>query len=301
MEAITQELVKESRTQKLLRQLAIPADFGDPKLPKGFFSHSQYVSWKICGRAYEFKYVLQEKTPNYAPTTRGTAVHAGIEYVLKAKMLHAQFSLEEAKTVVERAFDREAARVQDWGKDDKDQPIDPLRVKDGAMKLFDAFAIHALPHINPIAVEYGFAKKFGDVPMVGWIDIIDEQAAMPIAGMSQEEAMLAPKKKVVADAKTGRAKWSEKELRTDTQLTVYSAVVGTPHVRIDSLLEQKKGCFYVPGPSERTPQDVEIVTEDINEVAGFVKKGIFPMTSIDNWSCNPQHCSFWHLCRGRKR
>jgi hypothetical protein len=301
MEAIQHEQVKESRTQKLLRELKVPADFGDPALPKGFFSHSQYVSWKICGKAYEFKYVLQEKTPNYAPTTRGTAVHAGIEYALKAKLLKKEFTLEQAREVVSKTFDREAENVLDWGKDDNDQAVDPGKIKDQAMKLFEAFAVHALPKINPLGVEKGFAKKFGDVPVVGWIDLIDEQPAMAAPGMTKEQLELAPKKRVTADTKTGRAKWSEHELRTDTQLTLYSGVEGTPDVRVDQLLAQKKGCTYVRGESVRTPQDVTILTEDINEVAGFVKKGVFPMACIDHWACNALHCSFWHLCRGRKR
>lgn len=293
--------IKESRTDKLLRQLNTPADFGDPGLPKGYFSHSQYTSWKICGRAYEFKYVLQEKAPNYANTTRGSAVHAAIEYILRAKMLKSLFTIEEGKSVLEKSFDRAAEGVLDWGKDANDEPVDPGKVKDTAMKLFEAFAIHALPKINPIAVEKGFAKRFGDVPMVGWIDTIDEQPALAVPGMSPEEAMLAPKKKVVADTKTGTKKWSATDLRNDTQLTLYSAVEGTPDVRIDLLAAQKSGCHYIPCPSARTPHDVEILAEDVNEVANLVKKGVFPMTAINHWSCNVKHCSFWHLCRGRKR
>ena len=50
---------KESRTEALLRQLGVDKSFLDPRLPKGFFSNSQYNSWLICGKAYEFKYVQQ--------------------------------------------------------------------------------------------------------------------------------------------------------------------------------------------------------------------------------------------------
>jgi hypothetical protein len=119
--------------------------------------------------------------------------------------------------------------------------------------------------------------------------------------MSKEDLELAPKRLVTADLKTGRAKWSENEVARDPQLTLYSHVEGSPYVRIDQLLTQKKGPTFLQAESTRTPQDAEVLVEHINQVAEFVRKGVFPMTQIDNWACNKQHCSFYHLCRGKKK
>jgi len=285
---------KESRTDALLRQLGVDKSFLDPKLPKGFFSNSQYNSWLICGKAYEFKYVQQISTPDYAATSRGNAVHAGVEHVLKAKMAGLPINIEEGKEVVSRTFDEKARGVLDWG------DLEPGKVKDTSLALFHAYTTYGLPKINPIAIEKGFAKKVGDVPMVGWIDLQDEQPAIQIPGMSEEEAALAPKRIITADLKTAKAKWSEKEVALDPQLTLYSYVEGTPDVRIDLLLNHKKAPTFMQMPSVRVPRDAEILIDHVNEVASFVKQGVFPKTPVDHWSCNGQHCSFWSVCRGKK-
>lgn len=290
-EAVT---MKESRTQALLRQLNVEAGFLDPKLPKGFFSNSQYNSWLICGRAYEFKYVQQISTPDYASTSRGNAVHAGVEHMLRAKMAGTPAPLDQGIEVVSRTFDEKAKGVLNWGDEE------PGKVKDLALNLFKAYTTYGLAKINPIAIEKGFAKKIGDVPMVGWIDLIDEQPAIPVAGMRPEDVALVPKRHVTADLKTGKAKWSETEVAKDPQLTLYSHVEGTPDVRIDQLIAHKKAPIFLQAESTRTPRDAEILVEHVNEVAELVRKGVFPKTPIDHWSCNKDHCSFYHLCRGKK-
>lgn len=286
--------MKESRTQALLRQLNVEAGFLDPKLPKGFFSNSQYNSWLICGKAYEFKYVQQISTPDYASTSRGNSVHAGVEHMLRAKLAKKPATVEEGLEVVSSTFDEKAKGVLDWGDEE------PGKVKDTALKLFKAYTTYGLPKINPVAIEEGFAKKIGDVPMVGWIDLVDEQPALRVEGMSEEDAALAPKRLVTADLKTSKAKWSEKEVALDPQLTLYSFIKGTPDVRIDQLIDHKKAPTFLQAESTRTPRDAQILVEHVNEVADFVKKGIFPKTTIDNWACNKDHCSFYHLCRGKK-
>lgn len=286
--------MKESRTQQLLTKLGVDATFLDPKLPKGFFSNSQYNSWLICGKAYEFKYVQQISTPDYASTSRGNAVHSGVEHMLRAKMAKKPATVEEGLEVVSKVFDEKAAGVQDWGDEE------PGKVKDTALKLFKTYTTYGLPKINPVAIEEGFAKRLGDVPMVGWIDLIDEQPVIPVPGMSPEDLALAPTRLVTADLKTSKAKWSEKEVALDPQLTIYSHIKGTPNVRVDQLIDHKKAPVFLQAESTRTSRDAELVVEHLNEVADYVRKGVFPKTTIDNWACNKDHCSFYHLCRGKK-
>lgn len=301
MEAKDQEAVKESRTQKLLRQLKVGADFGDSGLPTGYFSHSQYVSWKICGKAYEFKYVKKMRNPGSPQMAKGTAVHAGIEFMLINKRLGNIPTLAQAEAVVSDVFEKQVTEVPDWGEDDEGRPIEPGHIKDRAVELLRTFAKHALPKINPIAIEEGFAVKLGGVPMIGWIDLVDAQPALIVPSDDPDLANIAPLKHVTVDFKTGRAKWSENELRTDTQMTLYATVRGTPHVRVDQLLDMKKGAVYVQGHSTRTPEDSAVLVDDLNEVVDFIKRGIFPSCSIDSWACTPKHCAYYGECRGKKR
>lgn len=290
-----EDQVKETRTQRLLRLLGLDDTFYDHGIPKGVFSYSQYNSYKICGKAYEYKYIDDTKVPAYAATTKGQSVHCGIEFLLTAKKMGRAALVEEGVAALEKRFEEDAKSVKSWG------DFVPGKVKDEAIALLKAFAVYGLPKINPLEIEKGFAKRIGNVPMIGWIDVIDEQPAIVVSKMSPEEQALAPKQRVVVDFKTGRAKWSENELRKDTQLTLYSHVEGTPHVRIDQLLTMKSGPRFIQGSSVREPQDAEVLIEDINETAEFIKAGIFPKTDIGHWSCNTEHCTFYHLCRGRKR
>ena len=294
MEALTQSTVKENRTQKLLRMLNLAQDFQDPEIPKGVFSFSQYNSYKICAKAYEFKYIDGTKVPAYASTTKGASVHSGIEFMLLAKKAGAPVTIEAGLGALEKTFTDEAKNVKDWGETPEGL------IKDEAVAILKHFALYALPKINPIEIEKGFAKKVGDVPMIGWIDLVDEQPSIDVSKMAAEEAAMAPKKRIVVDFKTGRAKWSTHELDKDPQLTLYSHVESTPYIRVDQLITKKKGPAYERGESTRTPRDAEILIEDINETVRYIKAGIFPKAPIDHWSCGPQHCSFWHLCRGKK-
>lgn len=285
---------KLSRTDEMLRKLNVGPEFLDFSLPKGFFSHSQYVSWLICGKAYEFKYVKQTKTPNYPSTTRGSSTHSGVEYVLLEKMAGRAASLEVGRDLVGKKFDEMASGIEDWGDED------PVETRDTALKLFETYFVHGLPKINPLAVEKGFAKKIGDVPTVGWIDLIDEQPVAVTPGMTPEMLALAPKKRIIVDLKTSTTKWSDAEVAKDPQFTLYAMVEGVPDIRVDQLIPYKKGPAFVQANSIRTPEDAEVYTEHLNEVADFVRKGIFPKTTVDNWACNKKHCSFFHMCRGMK-
>lgn len=285
------------RTSELLVKLGISSDFVDTDLPRGTMSHSQYTSFKICGQAYYYKYVEARVSPGYAATTRGSAVHSGIEFALLQKMNTKTIpSLADALTVVGSSFDTEAAQVVSWGETSEG------KIKDNALALYKVFHEQSLPNLNPVAVEKGFAVKVGDVPVVGYIDMIDDVSAVVLTGLPDDVAALTPRKLVVVDSKTSSKKWSESQVRSNVQLTLYSGVENTPHVRIDQLVQTESGKVSLNVVnSDRTQQDIKVLEEDYQEVAALIKKGIFPKTSIDSWGCNEKHCSFYYDCRGKKK
>lgn len=291
---------KESRTDRLLRILQVPDDFKDPTLPSGVFSHSQYNSWQICGKAYEFKYVTKYATPEYVATSKGSAVHSGIEHALINKMNGIIVPVEEGLELISKIIDEKALQIVDWSVGGDDD-MTPAKLKADAQRLYRAFYTEALKRINPVAIEKGFAKKLGDVPVIGYIDLVDAVPALIVPGMTPEEAATAPVKKVVVDFKTSRAKWSKAQIDSNTQLTMYAFVEGTPDIRVDQLVNLKGGAVYHRGEGTRNAVDAEILVDHINEVADFVRKGVFPMAQIGSWGCNKDHCSFWSLCRGKKR
>lgn len=300
MEALDQDKVKESRTQKLLKSLKVPeGDFVDEALPSRVFSYSQYNAFKICGKAYEFKYIQKLSLPNYSPLVRGVAVHAGLEHVLREKMAGKVGTLEAGLAVADARFNEAAESVVDWGPDEDGSETNEDLLRKQVHALVGEFMVKGYDFINPVGIEEGFAKKVGGIPMVGWIDLVDSQPAIDVTGMAPADAALVPKKIVVVDFKTSAKTWSADAVRRNPQLTLYAGVKGTPHIRIDQLVTTKK-VKYVQSPSERTPDDVEVLTEDLVETVDLIKKGVFPKTTIDNWCCNPKHCSWWDKCRGKK-
>lgn len=289
--------IKDDRTEKMLARFNLDSSFLDPKLPSGYFSNSQYNKWLMCGKAYEYRYILHEAEPTSVAMSRGTSLHSGVEHLLKAKMantLKVGDPVAVAKDIAANSFEEKTAEITDW----EDTPKDS--VKDAIVDLIDVYAKYALPKINPVAVEKGFAKKVGDVPVVGWIDLIDEQPALDVSSLSPEEAELAPKRRIVADLKTSKSKWSQTELDNDPQLTLYAIVEGTPDVRVDQLLLTKKKTF-MSGESTRSPQQAAVYTDHLNEVVDYIKKGVFPKTHIDNWMCNSSKCPYFAKCRGKRK
>ena len=286
----------KSRTQQLMLDLGVTEDFFDKRLPKGVFSHSQYSAYKRCGSFYERRYIQGKSSPAGAAAGRGSAIHSGVELVLKAKM--AKQPLPDIKTLrqyVSDAFDTSTKNIV-WEPDEK-----PEAIRNAAIRAFEVYHLHAVPKINPVAIEKGFAKKIGDVPMVGWIDLIDEVPVIDVPGLDPEAKALAPKKLVIVDTKSTKTTWGEDKVRKNTQLTLYSDIEGVPDVRIDQLVMAVKGPIYKPSVSVRTAQDIAVLTEDIQETVDAIGKGFFPKTSIDgSWACNERFCPFWGECRGKK-
>lgn len=290
MEADDLEIEKEEPVR------APTDDFKDPKLPKGTFSHSQYTSYKICGQAYEFKYVQGLRAPSSPNMGRGIAIHKAVEESIKAKIEGRPIpKIEDLNELLIKEFDEKTQDVVNW--DD----ADPGEVKKAAVDAYRTFHLYALPKLNPVAVEKGFAVKVGTVPMVGYIDLVEKVPAITIPNLSPEEQALAPTMDVVVDLKTTKATWSDDKVRRNTQLTLYTHVEGVPNARIDQLVMLKKGPVYKPSATTRTPHDAAVLIEDIEQTVDYIKKGVFPKTTIDSWACSEKGCPYWTICRGRKR
>lgn len=295
MELLEDAEVKESRTSRMLRELHVDESFLDSGLPSGYLSYSQYQTFLACAKNYEFKYIQKLPSGSSGNAARGISIHAGVEHMLRGAMVGRVPPIDEAEALVDSSFESATQNITEWG-EGEDKGI----LKDRTLRMFKHYAVYALPKINPVAVEKGFAKKIGDVPVVGWIDLIDEQPAIATDGMSTEDAILAPKKRVTVDLKTTRRTWDADAVRRNAQLTQYAYVEGTPNVRIDQLIDLKTGPKYVASESVRTPEDTAVFVDHLNEVASMIKRGIFPKTNIDSWKCNSKNCPYWDRCRGKK-
>jgi len=271
----------------------VPAGFGDSGLPnKEYFSHSQFSMYRRCPRQFEYRYVLGMRQPPGIAMTQGTVIHAGAEATHRATIENGRpLSLEHAEAIVSDKFDSVKEYIEDWG------DAKPGKVKELTLHHFRVYHKQSIPLVRPKAVEEPFAVKVGTVPIVGFIDLIDEVM------LDRENDTLAKGEgplvtEVVTDLKFTGRKWQAAKLRHDTQLTLYAHVKGIPRVRIDFLLDQKSGTRYVQERSLRTPRDAKNFEEDLEECVDLIKKGIFPRCDPTTWACTPRFCGYYERCRG---
>lgn len=267
------------------------------RLPKGYLSVSQIGQYMKCGRAYEFRYVLDKPIPKTSFTALGSAVHAAAEK-LHVGMMEA--ALPPPLEFVESAFsDAHDAHFEDPDVVIMEEDADG-KTKDVGMKLtrlyykgaigelIDPETKEPLRKIYPIAAERVVRTMLkpteGDeVPFLGIIDL--------------EEA------EEVADLKTKRKKGNQGEVDNSLQLSLYAHVTGKKTVRHDQLIKPSaklpERLFRIR--STRTDAEIEHAVNIAADVATDIARGRFPLTMPDNWWCTEKWCPFWSDCRGKKR
>lgn len=268
----------------------IPEGFKDDRLPTGLFSPSQYGLYKqICAKAYEFKYVLKQRSPPSVAMSKGVVVHDGAEFTHK-RLIETRVapSLEEVRAVIADSFKEKQKEIVDW------EDLQPGKVQDEALSLYGVYHREAVPKLYPIEAEQEVLGHIGTVPVLVYIDLIDHEKGPTHGGVED------PGRLVVADMKTSKATWSEADLQKDPQFTAYSLLKNIPTVRVDNLVPLKAGPKLTQRTALRTSQDYAVLTEDYEEVVDNIKKGSFPRAPIEHWSCGPKGCGYWTQCRGRK-
>jgi len=261
----------------------IPPELVDSGLPGGAFSHSQYETYKSCGRAYEYKYIKEQRTPPGPQMARGTAIHAAVETALRHKQQHgAAPALDVQLAVAADAFDKAKEAVETWGDEE------PGKVKDVALRLYRVYHAEGLSKVTPIEIEEPFVVKVGTVTVRGVIDLVDLEKSEPAD----------PGRLVVADLKTSAAKWSEGDVKNDPQLSLYTAVKRLPHGRIDNLVNTKTPALHRLSTTRGAREHRNLI-EDYEQTVDAIKKGFFLMASFDSWKCTPKWCNYYGQCRGR--
>jgi RecB family exonuclease len=265
------------------RKMEVPEGLRDKRLPKGYYSNSQYGCYKGCGWAYYLRYVKGIRKLSSPSSLRGKSVHAGVEVCLEARKVGQEMPLEKGLARVADHFKREVKET-DWTHAAEGE------TQDATLRLFKLFFTKALPNIHPVEIEKPFVVRMGSVTVMGFIDMIELARTQP-----SDPGVL-----TVTDWKTTEAKWSQSDVDRDTQLTLYTAVTKIPNARIDCLVDTKTPAYH-PIPTTRDAQAQKILMEDYEETVDFIARGIFPKAPIDSWKCTPKWCEFWGECRGKKR
>jgi hypothetical protein len=273
------------------RKFEYPPNFLDPELPKGVLSPAQFSMYKRCPRQYEYAYVKGLVRPPGISMLKGTAIHKGAEVVHRHTIATGtRMPMDEA---VQQVADTFAAGLENIKKDPE---VDVGLAKDRTLSNFRIYYVQAVPLIRPIAAEKTFAIKIGGVPIRGVIDLIDQVFGDVVLG--EDDPNSPPMVEVVSDLKTTTRRWPDQMVNHSTQMTLYAIVEDTQRIRVDLLIDQKSGAKYLPIRATRSKREKQIITEDLVEMAGLVKKGIFPRCLPDSYVCTKTFCGYYGLCRG---
>lgn len=276
-------------------QFTYPKGFQDDKLPhKGVFSPSQFSMYLKCPRQYEYVYALgQRRPPPKLVMIQGSSVHRGAESTHKATIKTG--NPLEYSAAVQSVADYFENNYKSAG--DLESLKGPVGTfKDNTLRAFYEYYQKAVPKIRPVKVEETFAHKFGVVPVVGIIDLVDKLESPEV--LPEMDGKPLPAVEVVSDLKFTGRKWPPQRIRFESQLTFYAHVIGTPSVRVDFLLDAKAGPSYSPEKTIRTPLDIKLLVEQVEEVVDLVKKGFFPRCDPTQWWCSVNRCGFYPNCRG---
>jgi len=271
-------------------------DFFDDGIPGSVISASGFNSYKLCGKSYEYTYVLGLRGKAGVPALKGKTLHKGAEIILR-RLIETKklMSLEEAQQLTGDYWEKNIKEVDSW-LDNDGNALKPGVIKDKVRNALRVYYLKAVPMFNPIAVEKPFAAKVGTVPVRGVIDLIDSGTGEYSLGDDPEQPP--PTIKIVADLKTTARKWPAQKIKFDTQFTFYSIVENVEDLRVDFLLDQKSGTAYIGERTTRTNREKNICIEDLEEAVYNIKKGVFPRCDPTTWKCTPKFCSNYERCRG---
>jgi CRISPR/Cas system-associated exonuclease Cas4 (RecB family) len=296
---------------KALETRQFDAPPGGFKLPTGYLSHSQVSMYLRCPRQYYFRYIKEMRRPPSAAMTVGSGTHEALETTHHHLVDHGTPAPDEAlEAKFVDAFEDAASDVPSkaW----KDDRTDKGKLKDIGLALVRVYNAKFAPAVKPRVkadgvrgIEQKFTVTVAGVPMLGYIDLIDTNAATSIT--PEEKAALELRGKeipailrtAIADFKTKAKSMSEGEVRGDLQLTLYSYVEQIPQIRFDQLLKQK-----IPkvkrAEAVRTAADHDWMKEVIHSVAAAITTGSFPPCAPTDWVCTAKWCGYWHFCRGQR-
>lgn len=292
----------------LAKMVAPPQGY---KLPTGYLSYSQIEMYLRCAKQYEFRYIHDEKRPPGVSLAMGKSAHHALETTHNHIVDHdIPASDELLSSAFSDGWDAAAKEVpeESW----KDEGIDQGLMKDVGLRLVRQYNARMAPTVKPLVkngvrgIEKKFEVKVNDIPILGYIDLIDtnhagtftpeEQSLMTAKGVNVPSALCT----AIADFKVKAKSMTAGEVNGSLQMTIYSYAEGIPLVRYDQLLKTKTPSLKRIA-SMRTQQDHLWMKEVVTGVAHAINAGAFPACDPTAWVCGPKWCGWFSVCRGKKR
>ena len=256
---------------------------------KGYISPSQLSTLARCGEAYRRRYIEGDRRPPGVAILRGKGVHAGAEVNFRQKIethedLRPEEIVEAAISSIEIAIAREGLELSE------EEAGLSLRsvlgsLKDATARLALLHAIEQAPDYQPKLVEKGVRIVLPNSArdLFGYLDLLDDRGR-------------------VVDFKTAGRRKKQTDADVDLALTFYSAAarilekIETPEVRLDVLVDNKKGPSRQIITSTRDRSDYEVLANRTTNALRVIESGCFTPALPGSWYCSARWCGYWSTC-----
>jgi hypothetical protein len=280
-------LEEEEEFQKLLDQAELEKSV--LQFPRGYLSVSQVNMFMRCGLQYKFRYVDDVISPPGVSLVEGTSMHKALEVGLREKMDTSKIPpVDVMRDAWRDTWKKRHTDIQDWGDDGKVKAS--AAAEKHGMSFVTMYHRDNLPKTYPLGVEQRFWTSVGahNIPTLGYIDLVDQEKIDLVDG------------KTVVDHKIVRATKSQADADSDLQLTLYSEVSDTRHVRFDCFVKTKSPKIKTV-KSTRKRADYKWMSTVFDRVAEAINAGIFLPCDPTSWACTPKFCGYYRMCRGKKK
>ena len=246
-------------------------------LPRGYLSASQVNSYLRCAKAYEWRYIKGAISPPPARMIEGRAMHRGLEAGHREQKRTSKVPPLDIFLDAWRDGWKDMSReIVDW----EGETAHTVETRDRTF-LVD-YRTTRVPKLRPVAVEQRFYTMIGKIPVLGFIDLIDDEK----------------EGKTIVDSKIVSRVKSAAETNSDGQLTLYARVAAVERVRFDCFVKLKTKPAIKTVESTRTAADYMWIERVFDDVAKAISAGIFPPTDPANWACSEKWCGYYDRCRG---
>jgi CRISPR/Cas system-associated exonuclease Cas4 (RecB family) len=240
-------------------------------MPGEVLSPSQASTFLACSAKWWFRYGLGLPDPPAGGLVRGKAVHAIIEYAMRAKMAGVVLETGALSDVWDAAWDQaaEGAEFQEYD--------DVEALKSSGARLAQKYVAEALPGIEPAAVEVPVWGTIAGIPVRGIADIVTTDG-------------------MVVDVKTASRKPSGLAADHALQLATYARLVpgASGETRIDTLVSTKDTQLI---QIDHTPGDAgKRLAERIYPlVAEGIAGGLY-LPNRGSSTCSRRYCPYAREC-----
>lgn len=241
-----------------------------------------------CPEQYRRRYIMKEKLPPGIAAHRGRGIHKGVQ-VNFAQKVETRKDLP-ASQIVEACVSEFEAGIQKEGyllsgdEAARGATVVIGEEKDSVATLAEAFATVQAPDYQPTLVEEEIRIELPDSThdLLGYLDLLTDDD-------------------IIADFKSAKKRKSQADADNSVQLTFYAAgaYIKTgrkPTVRLDVILDQRKGVQRQILDSTRDLPDFRALANRTSAVLVSIKAGAFPPAMPGSWWCSAKWCGYWSTC-----